>query len=82
MALRYIGCPAPHERPYTMSERSTLLTQERLFHRFQGMSGTIGLCSCGASFADADKKNVRWRFDLHVNEAVRQLEARLDGLEP
>ena len=80
MSLRHIFSEAPYERQLTLSERSTLLQQERVLHKLRGLSGTIGLCSCGHSFCDATKSNVLWRFDSHVQECLKQLENRLDGV--
>lgn len=79
MALRYNGHEAPYEKPMCLSERSTCLSQERLYHRLIKRGGGMGLCSCGKAYPGADEKNIYWRHELHVNECIKQLEDRLDG---
>lgn len=66
-------------RPMSEAEIEREVDKERQYHRLN-RGRSLCMCSCGYSFVDANKSDVKWRHDLHVTVALKAFENKLRGI--
>lgn len=70
-----------YNEPMSEREIERALDDERNWHRLQYKHGRgVATCTCGMSFIDPSRGDIRWRHDVHVRECVQRLQDRLDGV--